>query len=91
MPGKDDSCIKNKFYSTLRKGLRKVNNYVTNVKKKADPIKYKAFKPFPELFLTKIIAVVDRNHDEKFEVKPRAIELASSIQPIIEGIQERIA
>lgn len=63
MPEKNDSCIKNKFYSTLRKGLRKINSYVTNVKKKSDPAKYKAYKPFPELFLTKIISVVDRNFD----------------------------
>lgn len=47
MTGKDDSAVKNKFYSTLRKGLRKVNSYIANVKKKTDPIKYKAFKPFP--------------------------------------------
>ena len=63
MTDKDDSCIKNKFYSTLRKGLRKINNYVVNVKKKTDPIKFKAFKSLPELFLTIIIAVVDDNYD----------------------------
>lgn len=78
MQDKDDSCIKNKFYSTLRKGLRKINSYITNVKKKSDPVKFKAFKVLPELFLTKMISVVDHNFDEKFEVKQRAIDLAPS-------------
>lgn len=32
------------------------------------------------MLLTKIIAVVDHNYEERFEVKHRAIELASSMQ-----------
>ena len=44
MENKDDSAIKNKFYSTLRKGLRKMNKYIMNVKKKRDPVKFKAIK-----------------------------------------------
>jgi hypothetical protein len=78
MPEKDDSAIKNKFYSTLRKGLRKMNKYIVNIKKKSDPVKYKALKVLEELFLTKVIAVVDDNFTEKYEVKRRALELASS-------------
>ena len=66
MVDKDDSAIKNKFYSTLRKGLRKINRYILNVKKRSDPIKYKAIKVLEELFLTKVIAVVDINYDEKY-------------------------
>lgn len=78
MVDKDDSSIKNKFYSTLRKGLRKINRYIMNVKKRTDPIKYKAIKTLEELFLTKVIAIVDLNYDEKYEVKQRAIDLAAS-------------
>lgn len=79
MPNKDDGNIKNKFYSTLRKGLRKINKFITNIKKRSDPVKFKALKTVEELFLTKMIAVVDENYDEKYEVKPKAIELASCI------------
>ena len=66
MGGKEVSNIKNKFYSTLRKGLRKMNRYLINVKKKADPIKFKAVKSLEEIFLTKVIAVVDENYFEKY-------------------------
>ena len=41
---KDDSSVKNKFYSTLRKGLRKINKFITNIKKKRDPQRFKAMK-----------------------------------------------
>lgn len=44
IPDKDDGNIKNKFYSTLRKGLRKINKFIVNVKKKSDPTKFKAMK-----------------------------------------------
>lgn len=44
MEDKDEKSLKNKFYSTLRKGLRKINQYITNIKKKRDPYKFKALK-----------------------------------------------
>ena len=59
MVGRDDKAIKNKFYSTLRRGLRKLNKYITNVKKKSEPVKFKAYKTLPELFIVKLIAVSD--------------------------------
>ena len=39
------TAIKNKFYSTLRKGHRKLNDYIKNIKKKEDQYKYRALKP----------------------------------------------
>jgi len=44
MADKDDGNIKNKFYSTLRKGLRKINKFIVNIKKRSNPAKFKAFK-----------------------------------------------
>lgn len=77
MPGKDYNCIKNKFYSTVRKGLRKINKYITSIKKKSDPERFKAYKTLQELFVVKLIAVADDHFDEKYEVKARAVDLAS--------------
>jgi hypothetical protein len=47
----------------LRKGLGKVNRYINNIKKKVDPVKNRALKKIEELFVTKMIAVVDGNYD----------------------------
>ena len=90
MPGKDDENIKNKFYSTLRKGLRKINRFIVNIKKKSDPIKFKALKVIEELFLTKMISVVDEKYDEKYEVKAKAIELAPCKDVSRSDIQRKI-
>ena len=43
-----------------------MNRYIMNVKKRTDPIKYKAIKTLEELFITKVISVVDLNYDEKY-------------------------
>ena len=66
LSGRDDGSIKNKFYSTLRKGLRKINKYITNIKKKKDPIRFKGFKKLQEMFIVKLIAVADKKYDEKY-------------------------
>ena len=34
MNGRTDNCVKNKFYSTLRKGMRKINKFIVNLKRK---------------------------------------------------------
>lgn len=83
LPGKDQNAIKNKFYSTLRRGHRKINSYITNVKRRVDPAGNRAFKTIHDIFISKLIAVVDRSHEEKYEVKPAALALASgSIEPM---------
>ena len=51
----------------MRKGLRKLNKYVVGIKKKRDPLKFKGYKTIQELFITKIMAVVDHNYEEKYE------------------------
>jgi hypothetical protein len=33
-PGRTDNCVKNHFYSQLRKGLRKINKLIANNLKK---------------------------------------------------------
>ncbi len=70
LPGKDQNAIKNKFYSTLRRGHRKINSYITDVKRRQDPVRNRACKTIHDIFISKLIAVVDRSHEEKYEVKP---------------------
>jgi hypothetical protein len=77
LPGKDQSAIKNKFYSTLRRGHRKINSYITEVKRRLDPVRNRACKTIHDIFISKLIAVVDRSHEEKYEVKAAAVALAT--------------
>lgn len=34
MQGRTDNSVKNKFYSALRKGMRKINKYIVNIKRR---------------------------------------------------------
>jgi len=61
MPGKSDSSIKNKFYSTLRKGFRKMNKYITNIRRKTFRAETSVNKLLKPEFLTKLTAIADRN------------------------------
>ncbi len=63
MPGRNENSVKNKFYSTLRKGLRKMNKYIGNIRRKShkqDLSNNKVLKPD---FLTKLTAIADRNFE----------------------------
>lgn len=63
MPGHTENSVKNKFYSTLRKGLRKINKYIGNIRRKThkkDLSNNKLLKPD---FLTKLTAIADRNFE----------------------------
>lgn len=82
IPSKDQASIKNKFYSTLRKGFRKINSYITDIKRRSDPVRLRAFKTIQDIFISKLIAVVDGSHEEKYEVKPAALALAAGISEI---------
>jgi hypothetical protein len=58
--------VKNKFYSTLRRGHRKLNKYIVNIKKKQDQIKFRGFKAIQDIFIPKLIAVADENYEDKY-------------------------
>ena len=54
LPGRTDNNIKNYFYSTLRKALRKVNSYITLHKKEQT---YKNVKKLKQQTLNKVLSV----------------------------------
>lgn len=53
MDGRTDNNIKNFFYSSLRRAIRQVNQYVAQYKKKSN------IKPFKQTILTKILNIND--------------------------------
>ena len=66
LPGRTDNNIKNFFYSTLRKALRKVNTYVSAHKKEPRNRNIKEFKPQN---LNKILAVAESKYEQKINLK----------------------
>jgi hypothetical protein len=62
MPQRNENYIKNKFYSTLRKGLRKANKYIANVRRKTHPAEASNNKALKPDFVTKLTAVADRHY-----------------------------
>ena len=66
LPGRTDNNIKNFFYSTLRKALRKVNAYVSAHKKEPRNRNIKEFKPQN---LNKILAVAESKYEQKINLK----------------------
>jgi hypothetical protein len=59
LPGRTDNNIKNYFYSTLRKALRKVNTYVQLHKKEPQ---YRNVKEFKQQTLSKILTVAEKKY-----------------------------
>ena len=53
LTGRTDNNVKNYFYSSLRRALRKVNEYISIYKKKSN------MKQFQLTLLTKILAISD--------------------------------
>lgn len=53
LSGRTDNNVKNYFYSSLRRAVRKLNDYVSLYKKKTN------MKPFQLTLLTKILAISD--------------------------------
>lgn len=69
MNGRTDNCIKNKFYSILRKGMRKINKYIVNLKRKLSINKNTCIKEFKDVVLTKLIAVADKKYEDRLDIK----------------------
>lgn len=65
LPGRSDNSIKNYFYSTLRKALRVVNNFVTSAKHQPE---FKNVKPFQPATLSKVLAVAENKAGSRITV-----------------------
>ena len=52
------------------------------MKRKSDQLRNKAFKTINDIFISKLIAVVDRSYEEKFEVKAAALTLATGMNSL---------
>ena len=63
LPGRTDNNVKNFFYSSLRRALRKVNQYVAEYKKKSN------IKPFKPTLITKILSICDPDTRVRLSVK----------------------
>ena len=75
LEGRTDNCVKNHFYSTLRRGMRKVNIYIGESRKERPSLKeYK-----PEV-LTKILIVADGDPEQKLSIKNNALDLSIKIK-----------
>ncbi len=59
----------------MRRGLRKLNSYIHNVKRKNGPV-----KEFKAEILNKILIVVDGNQNDKLDAKNNAFSLSKDIK-----------
>lgn len=67
LPGRTDNCIKNHFYSVMRGGLRKINLYIENVKRKQVLV-----KTFKNEILNKILTICEGKNNDKFQLSNQA-------------------
>jgi hypothetical protein len=77
LKGRTDNCVKNHFYSTLRRGMRIINNFI-HLHRRKDAIK--EFKPD---VLTKILIVADGDPDQKLNAKNNAVLLSRTIKLLL--------
>lgn len=77
LTGRSDNCIKNYFYSTLRRGLRRLNKFIVDER---DRLKMRQIKP---LLLHKIIELSGLVGAKKDHPNFRLIEKCF---PLIEGL-----
>jgi len=71
LPGRTDNNIKNYFYSTLRKALRKVNTYVQFHKRETH---YRNIKEFKQQTLSKILSVAEKKYENKINLRSEGVE-----------------
>lgn len=67
--GRTDNNIKNYFYSSLRRAIRKLNDYVAMYKKKSN------IKPFQLTLLNKILAITSEKNKVKLDIKADKAEV----------------
>jgi hypothetical protein len=71
-----ENDVKNKVYSAMRRGFRKVNKFIANVKRKRNAGSSSSHKLLKEEFIVKLNAVADGCFEDRFEVKQSALALA---------------
>ncbi len=72
----NDNSVKNKFYSTIRRGFRKLNKYITQIKRRRSASHLSCNKLIKGEFIVKVTAVADKTYEDKYEVKPIAVDLS---------------
>jgi hypothetical protein len=78
LPGRTDNNIKNYFYSTLRKALRKVNTYVQMHKRENH---YRNIKEFKQQTLSKILSVAEKKYENKINLRNEGVEYDAQRNP----------
>lgn len=68
LPRRSDNCIKNHFYSTLRKAFRGVNRYITEKKRRTEQ------RPFKKNMLSKIILLAEESFKRTLTVDQEEID-----------------
>ena len=67
LEGRTDNNVKNYFYSSLRRAIRKINDYISAHRKN--------LKPFQLTLLNKVLAINDEKNRSKLDVKGEKAEL----------------
>ena len=80
MVGRTDNCVKNHFYSTLRRSFRRLNRFVSECSKLKNGLK--ELKP---VMLSKLVAAAEDKFDNKLklsqELVNKSIELKNRLIP----------
>jgi hypothetical protein len=61
----------------MRRGFRKLNKYITTIKRKRSAPHLTCNKLIKAEFLVKVTAVADKTYEDKYEVRDAALALSS--------------